>query len=111
MAKIPGASTIVVTTEGKKNPKREGTKAYERFVLYKDGMTIKEYMEAGGQAGDVKYDSDHEYIVVTIVADPEPVAEAPVADDAPVADAVDEAITEGETSGLTEQAEALAAVS
>jgi hypothetical protein len=30
----------------KKNPKRPGSKSYDRFSLYKDGMTITQYIDA-----------------------------------------------------------------
>lgn len=44
------------------NPKRKGTLAYDRYALYKDGMTIAEYVEAGGRSGDIKHDVKFEYI-------------------------------------------------
>ena len=44
------------------NPKREGTRAYERFAGYKDGLTVKEYVEKGGAMSAVRYDSAHNYI-------------------------------------------------
>jgi hypothetical protein len=38
------------------NPKREGSLAHARFALYEDGMTIEEYIAAGGRSSDVHYD-------------------------------------------------------
>jgi hypothetical protein len=52
--------TISVLAE--KNPKREGTKAYDRFKLYKDGMTVAEFIKKGGSAADVSYDVEHKHI-------------------------------------------------
>lgn len=45
-SKIPNDATIRVLAE--ENPRRKGTKAHERFELFKDGMTVKEYLDAGG---------------------------------------------------------------
>lgn len=44
------------------NPKR-GTAA-ERFELYKDGMTVSEYLAAGGLRADVNWDVKKEFIEV-----------------------------------------------
>jgi len=57
------ASKITILAE--KNPKREGTKAHARFELYKDGMSVREYLEAGGRTSAVKYDLAHEFIKLT----------------------------------------------
>lgn len=54
-----------------KNPKREGSKASERFNYYRDGMTVKVAKEAGVTASDIAYDSEHKFISVT---EPEPAA-------------------------------------
>jgi hypothetical protein len=35
------------------NPKRPGSKTFDRFVNYKNGMTVAQAMEAGVQAGDL----------------------------------------------------------
>ena len=48
------ASTIKLLCDG--NPKRKGSLAYQRFELYKDGMTIGDYIAAGGRTGDIHYD-------------------------------------------------------
>jgi hypothetical protein len=48
-----------------KNPKREGSKAAERFAYYKDGMTVKVAKEAGVTSSDIRYDTEHNYISVT----------------------------------------------
>ena len=41
------------------NPKREGSLAHARFALYEDGMTVAEYLAAGGRSSDVHYDASH----------------------------------------------------
>lgn len=47
------------------NPKRAGSKSYERFALYKDGMTVGQAKEAGITLGDIDWDAKHEYISVS----------------------------------------------
>lgn len=47
------------------NPKRKDTLAYTRYALYRDGMTIAEYVAAGGRSGDIKHDLAFEYIQLT----------------------------------------------
>lgn len=51
---IDGAAKIKILTEKGANPKR-GTAA-ERFALYKNGMTVDEYIAAGGKRADVNWD-------------------------------------------------------
>lgn len=46
------------------NPKRAGSKSAQRFDLYKNGMTVGEFIEAGGTIGDVRWDTAHEFIKV-----------------------------------------------
>ena len=51
-----------ITLISKENPKRGG--AAERFKLYKSGMTVAEYIAAGGKVQDVAWDSKKGYIKV-----------------------------------------------
>lgn len=51
-----------ITVLAKENPKR--AKAAERFALYKNGMTIAEYVAAGGLIADVRWDVRQEFISV-----------------------------------------------
>jgi len=54
------------------NPKRSGTDAYERFALYRSGMTTREYADAvvrlgyprAQAASDLHYDKKHRFIRV-----------------------------------------------
>lgn len=46
------------------NPKREGTKAFEKFAKYADGMTVAQALEAGIPGSSIYYDLDHGYISV-----------------------------------------------
>jgi hypothetical protein len=46
----------------KQNPKREGTKSYERFGLYFTCKTVGEFLEAGGTRGDLLNDEAKGYI-------------------------------------------------
>ncbi len=43
-------------------PKKPGTAAWNLWHLYQEGMTVDEYMAAGGTRAAVRYDSDHGYI-------------------------------------------------
>jgi hypothetical protein len=51
-----------ITLLAKENPKREGTASFDRFKLYKTGMTIQQYLDAGGTMGDIAWDQKNEYI-------------------------------------------------
>lgn len=55
-------AAMVITVKAKENPKREGTGAYDRFKLYKTGMTVKQYITKGGIAPDVWWDSKQGFI-------------------------------------------------
>ena len=46
------------------NPKRAGSKSAERFALYKDGMTTKEFLDAGGTSADLSYDVSKGFIEI-----------------------------------------------
>jgi len=38
------------------NPKKPSSKSFARFNLYRNGMTVGEYVKAGGRVGDCGYD-------------------------------------------------------
>jgi hypothetical protein len=44
------------------NPKRDASEAAKRFALYRDGMTVGEYLEAGGTTADVRWDEKNKFI-------------------------------------------------
>lgn len=44
------------------NPKRKGSKSAARFALYTNGMTVAEFIKAGGTRGDINWDVAHEHI-------------------------------------------------
>ena len=46
------------------NPKKPGSKTYERFELYEDGMTVQQFRERGGTSDDVKWDAERGFIRV-----------------------------------------------
>lgn len=52
----------IITIKTIDNPKRQGTLAHARFALYQDGMTVAEYVAAGGRTGDVNHDVTAGYI-------------------------------------------------
>lgn len=47
------------------NPKKPGSNAWHRFNLYKDGMTVNDFLRAGGTRSDLHYDVDHNFIDIT----------------------------------------------
>jgi hypothetical protein len=81
-ALVPRDGIIKILIEG--NPKRG--KSAERFALYQNGMTVADFIKAGGTSGDVNWDIGKNLISVTPAQGAAP-AEAPVAPtDAPVGD-------------------------
>lgn len=47
-----------------KNPKRQSGSGYARFALYHDGMTVAEYLAAGGTRADLSWDRTHQFISI-----------------------------------------------
>jgi hypothetical protein len=41
------------------NPKKVGTKAHRVFSLYQVGMTVSDFVRAGGTSSSVRYDLEH----------------------------------------------------
>lgn len=52
--------TLLVAT----NPKRAGSKSFERFALYKDGATVQECLDAGVITPDLVYDAAHGFVSI-----------------------------------------------
>lgn len=50
------------------NPKRKGSKSFQRFELYTPNMTVADFLKAGGTRGDVNWDTAHGHIVLHPVA-------------------------------------------
>lgn len=48
----------------KSNPKKAGSASAKRFDLYRNGMTVEAFIEAGGTPGDVAWDIGHGFIEV-----------------------------------------------
>jgi hypothetical protein len=46
----------------KENPKREGTAAHKKFKLYKDGMTVEQFIAKGGTLSCARHDVAHGFI-------------------------------------------------
>ncbi len=78
--RIDDNSVITIKTEGGANPKRAGSKAFDAFALYEDGMTVKEAKAAGISATDVAYNYAKGYIDLT---PGEPVEGEEAAEEAP----------------------------
>lgn len=48
------------------NPKTPGTKAHHRYALYAEGMTVQQYLAAGGESSDIRYDVNRGFIQVNL---------------------------------------------
>ena len=46
------------------NPKRKGSKSYERFAHYKNGMTVDAVIKAGVTYADLKWDTEHGFVAI-----------------------------------------------
>ena len=47
------------------NPKRPGSAARRRFDRYRSGMTVQDFLDAGGLLGDIYHDIAHGHIAVS----------------------------------------------
>lgn len=47
-----------------KNPKREGSKAFDQFKMYKEGMMVKDFLAKGGTSASLSWDNAHKLIEV-----------------------------------------------
>ena len=61
-AKIP--KNWIITVLSDENPKRKGKKSWGQFRLYRDGLTVKEYIKIGGSRAGVNYDVNKGFIKV-----------------------------------------------
>ncbi len=60
----PLADDMVIAMLVESNPKRPWGAAYKRFNLYREGMTVGEFLALGGTRSDLWYDQDHDFIRV-----------------------------------------------
>lgn len=58
------ADARVITLLVPANPKRAGTSAHTKYALYRTGMTVGEFLRAGGTRGDLTWDAQRSYIEV-----------------------------------------------
>ncbi len=58
-----GEAIIIVLAQ--ENPKQPGSRARNRFGLYKNGMTVQEFLNAGGLIADIYFDISRAYIAVS----------------------------------------------
>lgn len=75
-AAVSEEATITLMVIGEKgdvtNPKRKGSEAHARFALYRDGMTVRQYLDAANALGhmserhkyraDLRWDEAHGFI-------------------------------------------------
>jgi hypothetical protein len=57
--------TAIITVVAGDNPKRKGTLSFTRFNIYRTGMSVGEYIAAGGRSGDINHDLAAGYITLT----------------------------------------------
>lgn len=60
-----GDSTIKVLV--KENPKRPSSTSHARFELYRNGMTVDQFLAAGGVTGDLAWDSQEKHKFIEVV--------------------------------------------
>ena len=53
---------ITLLVEG--NPRRKGSATYKIYALYKDGMTVGQFLQKGGRLVDVAADVERKHIKV-----------------------------------------------
>lgn len=53
-----------ITLVMKKNPKRPGTAGFDRYGLYKTGITVRAYVKAGGLPSDIPWDAQRGFITL-----------------------------------------------
>ncbi len=46
------------------NPKRKGSKSFDKFAKYRDGMTVQQATDAGLSAADLSWDKSHGFISI-----------------------------------------------
>jgi hypothetical protein len=61
----PDTATITLLTKDGENPKRKGTKSYDRFAVYKNGMTVADAIKGGVLYADLSWDVGHGFIAVS----------------------------------------------
>lgn len=62
-ARFSGDSTITVLAG--ENPKQKGSAAHERFELYKNGMTVDQFLAAGGLRADLSWDTRKGFVSIS----------------------------------------------
>lgn len=54
----------VIATVKTENPKRKSSKSFQRYALYEPGMTVLQFIKAGGTRGDINWDVAHGHITL-----------------------------------------------
>ena len=60
--------TAIITVLSTENPKQKGSAAHGRFELYRSGMTVAEFLSAGGTRADLSWDSHAKRNFISIAA-------------------------------------------
>lgn len=60
----PAADDPRIVATVKDNPKKPSSKSFVRYALYTPGISVKDFIAAGGLKADVKYDMEHGFITL-----------------------------------------------
>ena len=60
----PAADDPRIVATVKPNPKKASSKSFVRYAIYYPGISVKEFIVAGGLKADVKYDVEHGFITL-----------------------------------------------
>lgn len=60
--RVKHSDDLVITMLVEENPKRKGSRARGEFAFYKNGMTVAEYLKAGGSRASLIWDENHKFI-------------------------------------------------
>lgn len=50
--------------KAKENPRRKGTAGYKSFELMKEGLSVEDFVAAGGRMADLRWDIKHKHVEV-----------------------------------------------
>lgn len=59
VASVPASAVIKAVVA---NPKKAGSMAHARFARYKAGMTVGDFLKAGGRRDDIRWDLKRGFI-------------------------------------------------
>lgn len=64
MAKATHPDTAKIYKVVTRNPKRPGTMAWEKWKKYRNGMTVRQYLNRGGKRSTLRWDEERGLIQI-----------------------------------------------